>query len=58
MKITIEVLDTGHLIEVVTSDGIKRHSCGKWHAVCSILKGYLYKREDVPKKEIKKKKKL
>ena len=58
MRITIEKLDSGHLIEVETEDGIKKHSAGKWHAVCTVLREYLYKPEnkEVKKKEVKKKK--
>lgn len=58
MKITIERLDSGHLIEVETEEGIKKHSAGKWHAVCTVLREYLYKPEKKPKPKKKTKRKL
>ena len=58
MKITIEVLDSGHLIEVETEEGIMRHCAGKWHSVCSILKKYLYKPAKGVGRPKKKKKKV
>jgi hypothetical protein len=48
MKITIEVLDQGHYIEVfengdLNSEPTSKNFVGKWHGVSSFLKKLLYK---------------